>query len=543
MLISKGTSAALLRVAVVFVLALSHVACAAPTPTTIMLPMPDGVKLATDIYLPSDDGSWPVILARSTYGRNGGEAASLNRKGYVLVIQDVRGMNASEGEKYVFHPDGWRPELHDGADTVAWIKQQKWCNGKIGTFGGSALGITQQLLAPATKEIAAQFIEVAPSNMFAETAYRGGVWGKSLLESWLAAIGQPHLIPVYKSHPRYDEFWTWYNYAAKAPDMTSPAMFVGGWFDIFNQGEIDSFLTREQNGGPGCKGKNYLIMKWSPHGADTTPDYKHNENRFDLKISQLRDKFFKANLQGDAHALDGVAKVHYYVMGDDAPGAPGNEWRTAESWPPYATKETALHLQQDGSLGAAAGPDGARAFTFDPAKPVMTVGGQNLVLPAGPYDQRSVSGREDVLKYVTAPLEKPLEITGRVKLRLSVSSDAPDTDFTAKLVDVFPDGREILMLDNVRRVKSRLGLDQAAPLLTGPSEIVEIEIDLWSIAWIFNTGHRIGVQVSSSNFPRFEVNPNTGEDFPPADGAGMRVAHNQVHAGAHDSVLLLPVRE
>lgn len=528
------------RVLLLGALLFAQVSCAVE-PVKHLVPMRDGTKLVTDVYKRPGDGKWPALLARSTYGRGKGEADSFVNQGYAVVIQDVRGMGESEGEKYVFHPDGWREGLMDGADTVAWIKAQPWCNGVVGSFGGSALGITQQLCAPATDGLSGQFIEVAPSNMYTQVAYRGGVWGKNLLEGWLAAIQQPHLIQVYKEHPRYDTFWTYYNFEAKAPEMTAPALFVGGWFDIFNQGEIDSFVTRERDGGPGCKGNNYLIMKWSPHGPDTTPDYKHNQNRFDLKISDIRKKFFRKTLQGDAQAMDGVAKVHYYVMGDDAPGAPGNEWRTAETWPPYATTETAFHLGGD-ALTAAAGDAAFREFTFDPKNPVMTVGGQNLLIPSGPYDQRSVSGRADVLKYATAPLEKPLEITGRVTVRLSVSSDCPDTDFTAKLVDIFPDGREILMLDNARRVKSREGLDKVAPLLTGPDDIVTIEIDLWSIAWIFNTGHRIGLQISSSNFPRFEVNPNTGDDFP-EQAKEMRTAKNRVHSGpVHDSVLLLPVK-
>lgn len=526
----------LLRAALLVGLFLANTACAA-TPEKYEVPMTDGTALITDVYLPQGTGPFPAILARSTYGRGQG-AASFTKDGYAVVIQDVRGMGESPGEKYVFHPDGWRPDLHDGADTIAWIKKQSWCNGKIGTWGGSALGITQQLAAPATADLQAQYIEVAPSSMYHEVAYRGGVWGKNLLEGWLSAIQQPHLVPIYKEHPRYDEFWTWYNFAAKAPDITAPALFVGGWFDIFNQGEIDSFLTREKNGGPGCKGANYLIMKWSPHGKDTTPDYKHNENRFDLKVSDIRDKFFDYYLKGNKDALRDVAKVNYYVMGDDAPGAPGNEWRTADTWPPYETTETAYNLQTDGSLANTPAEPGYREFHFDPKDPVMTVGGQNLLLPAGPYDQRSVSSRPDVLKYESASLAAPLEITGRVTVRLRISSDAPDTDFTAKLVDVFPDGREILMLDNIRRVKSRDGLDKVAPPLNGLDDIVDLEVDLWSIAWIFNTGHKIGLHISSSNYPRFEVNPNTGEDFP-GPPETQHTALNRIHGGA----LLLPVRK
>ena len=251
------------HVFVLLALALAPLACAAPAPVKYLVPMQDGTKLATDVYTPSEKGKWPVILARSTYGRPAMDAEKLVKQGYACVVQDVRGMGESEGEHFVFHADGWYPGLTDGADTAAWIKEQPWCNGIIGTYGGSALGITQQLIAPTTKLLSAQYVQVAPSNLYEQCAYRGGVWGKNLLESWLTAIKQPHLIEVYKSHPRYDEFWSYFNFDAKTPDIAAPAMFEGGWYDIFNQGEIDSFVNREKIGGPGCKGNNYLIMKLS----------------------------------------------------------------------------------------------------------------------------------------------------------------------------------------------------------------------------------------------------------------------------------------
>jgi putative CocE/NonD family hydrolase len=194
-------------------------------------------------------------------------------------------------------------------------------------------------------------------------------------------------------------------------------------------------------------------------------------------------------------------------------------------------------------LGRAPEEDATLQYIFDPANPVPTHGGANLFLPSGAFEQRHVrEGRDDILAFATEPLTEPLEITGRVRVKLFVSSDAPDTDFTAKLVDIFPagDDREILMLDGVQRVKARNSLSEAAPLLTGADDIVELEIDLWSIAWVLNKGHRIGLHVSSSNYPRFEVNPNTGADQPVEE---MRKALNQVHlGGVYPSRLILPVR-
>ena len=517
------------------------------TRTFHMAPMTDGTRLATDVHLPDGEGPFPAILVRSTYSRNQNMNAFISM-GFAAVVQDIRGMMNSEGEPHVFYYDGWRPGVTDGADTVAWIKKQEWSNGKIGTTGTSALAMTQVLLAPATTGIQAQYLRMSPSNFYHDVVYLGGVFRKNLVEGWLAAIGQPQTIQIYRDIPRYNEFWSYYNTVAAADRITVPGLFVNGWYDIFSQGTIDAFVAREERGGPGARGRNYLVMSWATHGADTTEDYKLNDNRFDLSVNDIRDKFFAYHFLGQSDALDDVPKVHYYVLGADTPQAPGNEWRTAEAWPPFPTEEASFYLTGDDMLtrNAAETPSAWHEFTFDPTNPYPTHGGANLLpnLVSGPYDQRKHSEtRTDMLAFATAPLDAPVEIVGRVQVRLFVSSDAPDTDFTAKLLDIYPDGdeREILVLDNIRRVKTRKGFDQVAPPLNGHDDIVEIEVDLWSTAWIFNTGHRIGLHISSSNYPRFDVNPNTGADHP-APGEEMRRAINRVHTGtAHPSVLLLPV--
>ncbi len=512
------------------------------------VPMTDGTLLATDVYLPEGEGPWPVVLERSLYSRNQGMNGFIN-DGYAAVIQDVRGFGTSGGDSHVFYADGWRPGLTDGADTVAWIKAQPWCNGKIATSGTSALAMTQMLLAPATKDICAQYINKVPANFYFDVIYLGGVFRKNLTEGWLTALGQVPTIAFYRDLPRYEEYWTYYNTVAQAGNITAPGVFAGGWFDIFLQGTLDGFVARETEGGPGARGRNYLVMKWGTHGRDTTRDYKYKANRHDFSDSDLRRRFFEYYLKGNTSALDGIAKVNYYILGDDTdPDAPGNEWRTADTWPPYPVQETPLYLGTDGLLAANPAPESGAflEFTFDPNDPYPTWGGANLLpnLVSGPYDQRKHStSRTDLLKFATAPLDAPLEILGKVKARLFVSSDAPDTDFTAKLVDIYPngDGREIIVLDNIRRVKPRLGFAREAPPLQGPDEIVELEIDLWSTAWVFNRGHRIGLHVSSSNYPRFEVNANTGADHP-VEGGEMRVARNRVHcSAAYPSALLLPI--
>jgi len=472
------------------------------------------------------------------------------KQGFAVVVQDVRGMGGSTGSPIMFYYDGWRSGLTDGADTIAWVKSQPWCNGRIGTHGDSALAMTQMMMAPATRGVCAQYLSLVPSNFYADVAYHGGVFLENLVEGWLLLVGQPQVTDLYKAHSRYDDFWSYYDAVARASEITAPGIFVNGWYDIFAQGTINGFLSREKDGGEGARGKNYLIMRWTAHEGEQTNEYAFNENRHSLDIGDLRNRFMAAHLKGDEHALDGVPKVQYYIMGDDRdPNAPGNEWRSAETWPPYPITEKPFYLASDNTLSAApsAGSADSLGFTFDPRDPYPNYGGANLMpnMKWGPYDQRKYSTtRKDLLKFVSPPLDEPLEIAGRVRVRLHVSSDAPDTDFTAKLVDVFPEGdsREILMLDNVRRVKTRFGFGDPAPLLKGPEEVVEIDIDLWSIAWVFNKGHRIGLHVSSSNWPRYEVNCNTGADHP-APGCEMRAAKNRVHMDKdHPSALYLPVK-
>ena len=279
------------------------------------------------------------------------------------------------------------------------------------------------------------------------------------------------------------------------------------------------------------------------HGVKRDPgDVTLAENFDDVDFNKYTQRFFRYWLLGEQNGIMDEPAVQYYTVGDlSDPDAPGNEWRTASDWPPFPTKATPFYLSPDGALHAeqVADSPGGLTLMYDPANPVPSLGGATLLHKPGVYDQRPVSDRPDVLKFATEPLSAPLEITGRVTVRLYVSTDARDTDFTAKLLDIYPDGREILMLDGIQRLKFRHGCELPDYLL--PGEIAEIEIDLWSISLIFNTGHRIGLHVSSSNFPRFEVNPNTGKDFP-VEGEPMAVAANTVYTGVrHPSALILPV--
>lgn len=251
-------------------------------------------------------------------------------------------------------------------------------------------------------------------------------------------------------------------------------------------------------------------------------------------------RWFDHCLKGLDNGADRDPAVRYYVVGDVSdPQAPGNQWRTAEAWPPFAVRPTPYYLHGDRTLSARR-PDEAEplAYLSDPANPVPTIGGIQLTLPAGPMDQRAIEGREDVLVFSSEPLEGPLEVTGRVRAKLWVTSDGPDTDFFVRLCDVYPDGRSFNLCEGMVRARARNGADRERWLK--PGRLAPLEVDVWSTSVIFNRGHRLRVHVTSSSAPGFDPNPNTGAPF--RQGTETRIARNRVYVdAAHPSHLLLPV--
>lgn len=510
-----------------------------PRPEKVMAPMADGTPLATEYLLPRGEGPFPVVLVRSLYGRNHGLAGNLNAHGAAYVIQDVRGFGESGGDAAPFVADGWG-ERQDGRQTVEWIRAQEWCNGKVGGFGASALGFTQILLAPVTDGLACQGVLVAPSKFYGQVSYQGGVWRKSLSEGWLEAIGRSEVIDEWRSHPTDDAYWAQLNAERQAARVTAPGIHVGGWWDVFQQGTINSFVSRQHEGGEGARGNQKLIIgPWGHHPQQDFGDIRL-PNNFLFDFGAEVGRFFWEWLEGRDTGIMDEPAVRYYTLGDvDDPHAPGKVWQTAEDWPVPAA-DTPYYLTPQGGLQTQPAASAALAYTYDPADPCPTLGGANLLIEAGPMDQRDLAERADVLRFATDPLEEPVACTGRVKVRLRVSSSAPDTDFTAKLVDIYPDGREILLLDGIQRLKFRDGFETPEPL--PPGDTGELTIDLWSTSVVFNRGHRIGVHISSSNYPRFEKNPNTGDDFPSADN--LQAAENTLHLGGMDGpALILPIFE
>ncbi|MHC4328452.1 MAG: CocE/NonD family hydrolase, partial [Planctomycetota bacterium] len=429
---------------------LSTVAALAADETKIqpilhMVPMRDGTKLATDVYLPPEgQPPYPVILMRTPYGRGGGagEAQKHCRRGYALVSQDIRGRGKSEGHHaIIFHNGGWG-KRRDGHDTLLWIASQPWCNGKVATFGGSAVGITQNMLAPGAPDVLkGQVVIVAFSDMYSQAAYQGGVWRKSLLEGWLTLTGMADVnLKTFRDHPNYDEFWAGLNPEAQAHRVNAPGVFIGGWYDIFLQGTINSFVAIHNHGGPDARGRCRLIIGPIAHGVFDELKYPPNSK---MPPAAEASRLFDSWLKGKDSGVEEDKAVHYYVMGDPTDeNTGGNFWRQADNWPPPA-EVTAFYFHLDRRLVRETPPDGTKAlsYRYDPNDPVPTVGGQNLLLPKGPMDQRKIESRPDVLLFTTDVLAEPVEVTGRIYAKLYVSSDRPDTDFTVKLTDVYPDGR------------------------------------------------------------------------------------------------------
>jgi len=517
-------------------LAITHVA------ETVEVTASDGMKLATELWLPDGDGPWPVILERTPYGRSVYfDGRRFTDAGYVYVVQDVRGRFDSEGSDLAFGGCGWFDHT-DGKDTVEWIASQPWCNGNIATHGGSAMGITQNLLAGAyPAELDAQYILVA-SWGFYESVYQGGVFRKGLVQTWLEDHGfGPATIETIRAHPAYDDYWKERDPALRVSRMSYPAFHAGGWFDCFAQGTISAFVARQYDGAPQSRGRHKLLVGPWGHGlwyAEQVGEITF-PNADDVPVPRDAVEWFDRQLKGVRNGFATAPAVTYYRMGDTSdPKAPGNDWRTADAWPVAATA-TPLYLHPKGALSRQrpTKADASASYLYDPDNPVPTLGGCNLNLPSGPCDQRSIEDRADVLLFTSEPLADPLEVTGRVKVILYATSDREDTDFTAKLTDVYPDGRSMLLADGIIRARYHRSLSE--PELLEPGQVYELEIDLWSTSIVFNAGHRIRLAVSSSNAPRFEPNHNTAQlhDTPLA-------AHNTVLFDAeHPSRIVLPVVE
>ena len=535
----------------------------------VMVPMRDGVKLATNLYRKESTQPSPVLLMRTPYGKLGKgwkEGDRYVKAGFAVAVQDCRGRGKSEGEW-----DPFRYDAEDGVDCQAWIVQQPWCDGSLGTLGGSYVGWTQWAAAPdATDHLKAMVPKVPFANTYDDIIYPGGAFQLALSMGWGALVGgappttdfqkafgylplrtngdqfRPKVpyLNQWITHHTYDDYWKKRGIDHRYSEVTVPILNIGGWYDIFSKATIDMVdRVREASNEPESEKHQYVIIGPWGHGVGVR---RVGEIDFGevaaLNVGDYQLKFLQHWLQGEKTDVPQWPTYYLFVMGE-------NVWRGENEWPLARTNFTHYYLHSQGSANSrngngtlsviAPGDEPADQFDYDGDRPVPTVGGNMLIgAQAGPLDQSTVEERQDVLVYSTEPLESDVEVTGPVKAVIYASSTARDTDFTAKLVDVHPDGKAFNLCEGIIRGRYRNGIEQ--PSLMEPGQVDRFEIDMWVTSNLFKKGHRIRLQVSSSNYPRFDRNPNSGKPFG-EDSELLGATQTIYHDAPHASHLLLPV--
>ena len=579
---------------VVFVLSsLAIFSYAADLPTVtiehgVKVQMRDGTTLRADIYRPSAPGKYPVLLQRTPYDKRGDVDFGLKgaARGYVVIIQDVRGRYTSEGD--------WYPFLHesdDGYDTIEWVASLPYSDGRVGMFGGSYVGATQMLAAIAhPPHLAGICPVVTASNYHDGWTYQGGALEQWFDESWTSGLAQDTLnrsvshhtnalngistLPLsnyplfplpqsstgnellhslapyfldWLAHPSYDDYWKRWSIEEHYPDIRVPALTVAAWYDIFQGGSIRNYVGLRAHAADDAarKGQHLLVTIGGHAGSaqkvgdvDFGPDAPFDEDEVTLR---WYDHLFK-NISNE---FSGPKRVRIFVMGL-------NQWRDEDDWPLASAHETKYFLHSAGNANSAAGDGTLTAtaprseqpdqYNYDPANAVPTVGGplccDSTHLGPGPRDQKMVESRQDVLVYSTPALSQDTEVTGNIQLDLFAKSSVADTDFTAKLVDVAPDGFAQNLTEGI--VRARYRNSQETPELMKPGEIYQFKIDLWSTSNVFRKGHRIRLEISSSNFPRFDRNLNSADE-PNAEAKPVIAINAVLHDSQHPSALVLPI--
>lgn len=552
----------------------------------VPVPMRDGVKLFADVFRPAKAGKYPVIVSRTPYSSERAPAAYdsavyFARRGYVYVLQDVRGRHESEGKWEPF-----RNDIEDGYDTIEWAAAQPWSTGKVGMQGGSYLGHVQWRAAMAKPpHLVTIFPSVAATSLYHDWITLNGGWRLSFNFGWgpvrqesrIMQNTGPHTLAggpeslsfdkmlwhlpltdmqrlagrnaqFYKdwiAHPDYDAYWKKINAEEVMDQIGIPVHTFGGWFDIFSQGTLRGYTLMATKGATEtARKKSHIVIGAWGHGSSRRFGDMDFGPTAHVDAHALELRWFDYWLKGVQNGLDKEPPVKVFVMGR-------NQWRAEWQYPLANTQYKKMYLSSkagantlrgDGTLNwAAPTAAGKDVYRYDPNDPVPSWGGNNCCgtpTPAGPKDQRTVEGRRDVLVYTSEYLKEPVEVTGPVKVVLYASSDARDTDFVAKLVDVFPDGRAISVAEGIMRAKYREGTDK--PKLLEPGKVYEFAVDLVGTSNEFQKGHRIRVDVTSSHFPQFDRNPNTGEPF--GTSGVVKVATQTVHhSGQYASHVLLPV--
>lgn len=499
------------------------------------IPMRDGIQLSATIALPEGPGPYPTILTRTPYAIPGGKS-QFTDAGYAVVQQNLRGLFESDGKWQMF-----ASEIDDGYDTVEWIAKQPWSNGKVGIFGGSGPGIAGYLaLMSGAPHLSAGVIQNAHGNPYPTVTFPGGVYQSGLVDRWLSARGTeipaPFPRPIFR---RFDQEFTAQDVRNHVENVKVPILHYTGWFDVFTQGTIDFFEIAQARGSDKAKGNQKLIIHPKGHGGKLKGELQWNPET--PSFEGLARRWFDYWMRDIDTGVRNMPAVQYYMLGDPkAEGTPGNEWRTQSGWPPLHTRE-AFYLQPGGGLSRTQPKQasGSSSFDYNPLDPVPSIlAAPNDWLNRPPLDQRPLKDRADILRFTSLPLTAPLEFAGPIHADLYVSTTAKDTDFFVRLIDIYPDGFEALLVSRPLRLRFREGFDKMLP--AKKNTVYRIDVNLWSLAAAIPKGHRISVQITSSDAPRFDRHSNTWEPVKSYDDA-VKATNTVHHSTTYPSQLLLPV--
>jgi len=568
----------------------------------VMVSMRDGVRLATDVYRPDDDTKHPVLVNGHPYDNDHFLATHEllfsplvgAQRGYTVVVQEARGRAGSEGT--------WRPygnEAQDAYDTVEWAAAQPWSDGNVGLYGACALGWTAiQGAVEAPPHLKAVFAYMTAINYHSGWTYSDGAFELGFQMSWVWTIlahdtlsrlnlkpadleqaqcklaearvdiaqsgrhlplidfpaFQDGVAPYWRewlSHPSYDEFWNNADAVPRADRINVPVLHMSAWYDTCLKGHMDLHAALQRHGNPKVRDRHRLLLGPWDHSAyyNKRPtcagqrDFGPSVMTGPDTLAPIAFQWFDHWLKGEGDGFMPESKIRYFQMGEEV-------WKETDSWPPAHTivpyylhsAGQANSRMGDGMLSTEPpGTESSDSYVYDPFDPVPTRGGRSMidVLP-GIENQAEIEQRQDVLVYTTPRLAKPVAIAGRISVALYASSDAPDTDFTAKLVDVEPDGYCANIAEGLVRARYRHGCTQEEFLT--PGEVTEYCIDLWDMAHTFRPNHRIRLEISSSNFPRFDRNLNAR--VTPALGSAedaQKAVQQVFHNAKYPSRLNLPV--
>ncbi|MFE5287822.1 CocE/NonD family hydrolase [Nocardia sp. NPDC056611] len=578
-------------------------ACAVDKQENVPATMRDGVVLKADVYRPKTGDAVPVVLMRTQYGKAAAQIQPYRYRTpewfashcYLVVVQDIRGQGQSAGVFTEFGND-----MTDGYDSVEWAAALPGTNGKVGMYGSSYVGATQWLAAISTPP---HLTTIVPANTASDYydgwTYEGGAFRLGFVEPWAmetigasAAVnrgdtgtakqlaadgtnytrwlgfrpyqqfpplhpGDPVIAPWFYDwvrHSTRDDYWKQWSIRDRYANVTVPVLNFEGWYDAFLAGGVENFTGMVAGGGsPEARaGQRLVLGPWDhlgwgrPGSGVTTPLLTATGTAGDSPINELMLAWFDHFLKGKDNKVSGQPVVDYFVMG-------ANRWKSASAWPLPNTRWTTYYLSgnggnsmlgRTGALAAEAPKDPQQPdrFEYDPLNPVPSAGGHSCCGassgPQGPVDQFVVEQRSDVLTYTTAPMPGDTEITGPVRMTLWAASSAPDTDFTAKLVAVAPDGSTVNLNNGIIRAAFRDSLERPAPIV--PGQPYRYSIDIWPTSYLVKAGYKIRVEVSSSDFPQFAPNPNTGDPF--GENTNTQVATQTVyHDPEHPSALVLPI--